>query len=478
MLSGLESFLGVIHTILWDYLLIYLLCGTGIYYTFRLGFLQVRHFKKAAKSLFGQITFKGDKADKSGMSSFQAVTTAVAGQIGTGNLVGPATAIMTGGPGAIFWMWISSFFGMATIYAEAILAQKFKTTDANGQVVGGPAYYIEKGLGLKWLAVAFAILIILALGLMGNMVQSNSIATAFETSLHIPTWVSGLVVSIIMGLVVMGGISAIANFTEKIVPSMAVFYLVGALITLAFNFEYILPAFKAIFIAAFNPQAVLGGGVGIAIQEAMRLGIARGLFSNEAGMGSTPHAHAAAKNVKPEEQGFVAMMGVFMVAVIVTLTGLVIISSGIRGWVESGLALTDPSFLSFYQGTGSAVTQKAYELIFGNIGGIFIAVALFFFAFSTIIGWYYYAETNVRYLFNSPVALYVFQLLAVVGVFFASMFKVELVWQLTDVFNGFMVLPNLAALLLLSPIVIRYTRKALDNQTRFTPVKEKKGKKK
>lgn len=452
-----ESILTTIQTILWDYLLVYLLCGTGILYTFMLKGIQVRKFKTALTALFSKFNLSGKKADKGGMSSFQAVSTAIAGQVGTGNLAGPATAIIAGGPGAIFWMWVSSFFGMATIYAEAMLAQKYRTKDRTGQMVGGPAYYIEKGLGLKWLAALFAIFIILALGLIGNMVQSNSIASAFEKSLNIPTWATGLGVAVLVAFVIIGGIRNIAAFTEKVVPSMAFFYLLGAIIVLAMNYQYILPAFRAIFVAAFNPTAVLGGGAGIAIQQAMRLGIARGLFSNEAGMGSTPHAHAVAKVKTPEEQGYIAMMGVFVVGVIVTLTGLVIITSGIRGWELSGS--TNPSFLSFFegQGTGITITQYAYEMVFGSVGGIFIAFSLLFFAFSTIIGWYYYAETNVRYLFKSRAAVPMFQLVAVIGIFGASFVKVDIVWQLADVFNGLMVLPNLTALLLLAPIVVMET---------------------
>lgn len=292
-----------VNSLLWDELLIFLLCGTGIYYTLRLGFIQIRHFGSGFKALFGGISLSGAKADKQGMSSFQAVATAIAGQVGTGNLAGPATAIIAGGPGAIFWMWVSSFLGMATIYAEAMLAQKFRSKDKNGQVVGGPAYYIEKGLNCKWLACIFSVLVIIALGFIGNMVQSNSIAAAFNSSLGVPGWVIGIILALITGVVIMGGISSIASFTEKVVPIKAVFYLLGTLVILVHNAHYILPAFKSIFVAAFNPTAVLGGGAGIAIQQAMRFGIARGLFSNEAGMGSTPHAHAVAKVERPEQQG-------------------------------------------------------------------------------------------------------------------------------------------------------------------------------
>lgn len=445
-----------VNSLLWDELLIFLLCGTGIYYTLRLGFIQIRHFGSGFKALFGGISLSGAKADKQGMSSFQAVATAIAGQVGTGNLAGPATAIIVGGPGAIFWMWVSSFLGMATIYAEAMLAQKFRSKDKNGQVVGGPAYYIEKGLNCKWLACIFSVLVIIALGFIGNMVQSNSIAAAFNSSLGVPGWVIGIVLAVITGVVIMGGISSIASFTEKVVPIKAVFYLLGTLVILVHNAHYILPAFKSIFVAAFNPTAVLGGGAGIAIQQAMRFGIARGLFSNEAGMGSTPHAHAVAKVERPEQQGYIAMMGVFVVCIIVTLTALAIITSGMSMWELGGK--TQTNFLGVFTGQGIAVTQQAYTYVYGYFGSLFISVSLFFFAFSTIVGWYYYGEMNIRYLFNSQRAVRAYQLVVIAFIFIASFFKVELVWNMADMFNGLMVLPNLVALILLSPIVIKMSK--------------------
>nr|WP_279079027.1 sodium:alanine symporter family protein [Hafnia alvei] len=445
-----------VNSLLWDELLIFLLCGTGIYYTLRLGFIQLRHFGSGFKALFGGISLSGAKADKQGMSSFQAVATAIAGQVGTGNLAGPATAIIAGGPGAIFWIWVSSFLGMATIYAEAMLAQKFRSKDKNGQVVGGPAYYIEKGLNCKWLACIFSVLVIIALGFIGNMVQSNSIAAAFNSSLGVPGWVIGIVLAVITGVVIMGGISSIASFTEKVVPIKAVFYLLGTLVILVHNAHYILPAFKSIFVAAFNPTAVLGGGAGIAIQQAMRFGIARGLFSNEAGMGSTPHAHAVAKVERPEQQGYIAMMGVFVVCVIVTLTALAIITSGMSMWELGGK--TQANFLGVFTGQGIAVTQQAYTYVYGYFGSLFISVSLFFFAFSTIVGWYYYGEMNIRYLFNSQRAVRAYQLVVLAFIFIASFFKVELVWNMADMFNGLMVLPNLVALILLSPIVIKMSK--------------------
>ena len=457
-MEQLEKIVGAVNSFLWDELLIVLLVGTGLYYTIRLGFIQIRKFKTAAKILFGGMSFKGEAAGKSGMSSFQAVATAVAGQVGTGNLAGPATAILAGGPGAIFWLWVSSFFGMATIYAEAMLAQKYKTTDKDGQVVGGPAYYIEQGLKCKWLACLFAILIIPALGLIGNMVQANSIVSAFHSSFGIPTWILGLLLAGVTGVVVVGGIKSIAALVEKLVPGMAIFYLIGAIIILLLNIQYIIPAFEVIVKAAFNPQAVLGAGAGIAVQHAARFGIARGLFSNEAGMGSTPHAHAVAKVKDPEDQAFVAMMGVFIVCSIVTLTGLVIVTSGLKMWGAMGNTLADGNFLSVYKVTGIAATQEAYKTVFGSFGSAFVSIALLFFAFSTIIGWYYYAETNVRYLFNSMTAVRIYQALVVIFIFMAAFFKVGLVWDMADMFNGLMVLPNLVALLLLSPLVIRLSK--------------------
>lgn len=458
-MQSLEIIIDTLNVFLWDYFLVIVLCGVGIYYTVRLRFIQVLRFKQGILLLLRGISLSGEKAGKAGMSSFQAIATAVAGQVGTGNLAGPATAIIAGGPGAIFWMWISSLLGMSTIYAEAILAQKYKSTDSNGQVVGGPAYYIEQGLKKKWLAVIFAILNILALGLVGNMVQSNSIANAFHNSFGVSTWVVGICIAILVSLVVVGGLHYIAALNEKLIPIMASLYITGAIITLIVNYQYVSQAFYLIFVAAFSPQAAFGGAIGISIQQAARFGIARGLFSNEAGMGSTPHAHAVAKVKNPEDQGLIAMMGVFTVCLIVTLTGLVIITTGLSSLNKEGLPLSE--LLSFIgeKGTGITVTQNAYEQTFGYWGNIFISISLLFFAFSTIIGWYYYAETNVRYLCSSVRWLRCLKILVILCVFGASLFNVDLVWNMADAFNGLMVIPNIIALLILSPIVIEYTQK-------------------
>ena len=445
-MEGVTQFIKTIQSFLWDYLLIFLLCGVGLFFTIALKGVQIRRFIPGLREMFSGFSLKGEKAGKHGMSSFQAVTTAIAGQAGTGNLAGAATAIVLGGPGAIFWMWVSAFLGMATIYAEALLAQRFRTTDDSGQVVGGPAYYIEKGLHCKWLARLFSVLLILALGFTGNMVQSNSICAAFETSFGLPSFVGGLVVAVLAAVILLGGIRRIASFTEKVVPVMACLYLVGSIVVLVFNASRILPAFGLIFEAAFHPSAAFGGVAGYTVLRSMKYGVARGLFSNEAGMGSTPHAHAAAKVDRPEKQGHVAIVSVFFdTFVVLTITALVILTSG----VLPGMIRED---------AGINVTQAAFSQVMGGFGAPFIAVCLLFFAFSTIISWYYYGETNVRYLFRSKRAVPVYKALVVVFVFAGSLFQSSAVWALSDVCNGLMVLPNLAALVLLFPTVLAMSR--------------------
>ena len=443
----LSQAITTVQSFLWDGLLILLLCGTGLFFTIRLKGIQLRRFGSGLREMFSGFSLKGEKAGKHGMSSFQAVTTAIAGQVGTGNLAGAATAILLGGPGAIFWMWFSAFLGMATIYAEALLAQKFRSTDKDGQAVGGPAYYIEKGLHCKWLARVFAVLLVLALGFMGNMVQSNAIAVAFETSLGVPTWVGGLVVALLAGVILLGGIGRIASFTEKVVPVMACLYIAGGLVVLVINWGQILPALGSIFRCAFQPSAAFGGVAGYTVLRAMKYGVARGLFSNEAGMGSTPHAHAVAKTDHPSKQGHLAIVSVFFdTFVVLTLTALVILTSGVL-----------PGMIT-PEAQGIDVTQAAFSASFGSLGSVFIAVCLLFFAFSTIISWYYYGETNVRYLFRSSKAVPVYKLLVVLFVFAGSLFQSAEVWALSDVFNGLMVIPNVIALLLLSPVVAAMCR--------------------
>ena len=425
--------------ILWNSLLLFLLVGTGVFFTIRLRGVQLRRFGEGFHRVFGNFTLRGKKADDQGMSSFQALATAIAAQVGTGNITGCATALVSGGPGALFWVWVSAFFGMATIYAEAVLAQRYRTT-VNGKVTGGPAYYIRaafKGTFGKVLAGVFSVLIILALGFMGNMVQSNSIGDAFHNAFGMSHLAVGIVVAAIAAFIFLGGVQRIAAVTEKIVPIMAAFYIVGCVVILVMNYKALPNAFTQIFVLAFNPQAMAGGVAGVTVQQAMRFGVARGLFSNEAGMGSTPHAHALAKVNHPREQGAVAILGVFIdTFVVLTLTGLVLITSGL---IPEGL-------------TGTALTQAAFSQAFGGFGPVFIAICMFFFAFSTIIGWYFFGQSNFKALFGEK-ALPVYSLIVVVFILVGSTLKVDLVWAMADFFNGLMAVPNLLALLALSGVV-------------------------
>ena len=436
----------------WNNILLFVLLGAGLYFTIRTGFVQIRRFGSGWNRVFGDFSLSGSKAGKDGMSSFQALATAIAAQVGTGNIAGCATAIVGGGPGAIFWMWLAAFFGMATIYGEACLAQATKITDKNGEVTGGPVYYITKAFGGafgKFLAGFFAIAITLALGFMGNMVQSNSISDAFKTAFGVPTWIIGVGVAIIAAFIFLGGIGRIAAFTEKCVPIMAALYLLGGLIILIINIKNVPGAFASIFTGAFTPAAVVGGTAGIAVKEAIRRGVSRGLFSNEAGMGSTPHAHAIAKVNKPQEQGEVAMVGVFIdTFVVLTMTALVILSTGV---LNGKFGADNQSF------TGTAVAQAAFEHGFGGIGPKFVAVCLLFFAFSTIIGWYFFARQNVKYLFGDK-AIVPFTIIGIVCIFCGSLLKVDLVWNLSDLFNGLMVLPNILALLFLSGVIAKFAK--------------------
>ena len=447
-MEWIEGLVGAVNTVLWDYALLFLLVATGIYFTVRLGFVQLRKFGEGMRRLFGGFSLKGARAGKEGMSSFQALTTAIAAQVGTGNITGCATALYSGGPGAIFWMWLSAFFGMATIYSEALLAQKFRTVDKDGHVTGGPIYYIRaafQGKFGKFLSGFFSVAIILALGFMGCMVQSNSIGDAFHTAFGIPKLAVGIVVAVIAAFIFLGGVQRIASFTEKIVPIMALFYIVGCIVILCINHNALLSALRSIFVCAFDPQAVLGGALGLTMREAMRYGVARGLFSNEAGMGSTPHAHAMAKVEKPQDQGVIAMMGVFIdTFIVLTLTALVILSSGMLQPVNGPLQ-------------GTALAQAAFNAAFGSFGNAFVAICMLFFAFSTIIGWYFFGELNVKALFGKG-AVKVYAVIVVVFIVIGSVQKVDLVWSLSDMFNGLMVLPNLIGLLALSGLVVKISR--------------------
>ena len=441
------------NSFLWSFLLIVLLCGTGIYYTIRLRFIQVRKFGEGWKLVFGHLSLNGEKHEKGEMTPFQSIATAIAAQVGTGTLAGAATALLGGGPGAIFWMWVSAFFGMSTIYAEATLAQNFKT-EVNGEVTGGPVYYIKaafKGTLGKVLAGLFAIFIVLALGFMGNMVQANSIGAAFTEAfgafnITISPVVIGVIVAAVAAFVFLGGTQRLASVVEKVVPIMAGVYIVGSLILIIMNIANLPAAIKMIFVGAFDPQAVLGAGAGIAVKEAIRFGVARGLFSNEAGMGSTPHAHARATAENPHKQGLCAMISVFIdTFVILNLTVFSVLTTGA---LESGK-------------NGTALTQAAFMRGFGTFGIVFVAVCLLFFAFSTILGWHFFGLINAKYLFGDGAAK-IYSLLVVVCIIIGSALKLELVWDLADFFNGLMVIPNAMALLALSGLVVKICNKYSD----------------
>ena len=439
-----------------NYVLVFLLIAVGLWYSIRTRFVQVRCFGEGMRRVFGNLTLRGEK-HASGMSSFQALATAIAAQVGTGNIVGASGAILTGGPGAIFWMWVIAFLGMATIYAEATLAQETRTVDKDGNVLGGPVYYITtafKGGFGKFLAGFFAVAIILALGFFGCMVQSNSIGETFSNAFNVPTWIIGVVLVAICGFIFLGGVQRLASVTEKIVPIMAAVFLAGGLIVLIARIKYVPATFGMIFRYAFAPQAIIGGGFGAALKIALSQGAKRGLFSNEAGMGSTPHAHAQANVKNPHQQGVVAMIGVFIdTFVVLTLNALVIISTL---YTEGGPL----------HGCGAAaaqdvlkktnLAQTAFGVVFGeSAGAMFVAVCLFFFAFSTILGWNLFGKINMAYLFGQRSTV-VYTVIALVFIFLGTLTSSDLVWELSDMFNNLMVIPNAIALFALTGLVVKH----------------------
>lgn len=454
----MEALLNVVRTVnsyLSDYILIVLLIGVGLMFSFKTKFVQVRFFGEGMRKVFGKINLNGGRQE-SGLSSFQALSTAIAAQVGTGNIVGACGAILTGGPGAIFWMWCIAFFGMATIYAEAVLAQITRVKNKDGEVLGGPVYYIKtafKGKFGSFLAGFFAVAIILALGFMGCMVQSNSIGAACNTAFGIPSWVVGIIIAAISAFVFLGGIQRIAAVTEKLVPIMALLYIVGGLAVLVFRIKYVPETFGMIFKYAFRPNAIIGGGIGYALKTAISQGVKRGLFSNEAGMGSTPHAHALANVEKPHDQGVVAMIGVFIdTFVVLTMTALIVISTLYAGdgILASGAA----------EGVDKTnMAQLAFSSVFGSgVGNSFVAICLLFFAFSTILGWNMFGKINVEYLFGKK-ATAVYSVIAVAFIFLGSCLSNDLVWELTDMFNQLMVIPNVIALVALSGLVVKCAKR-------------------
>lgn len=430
-----------INNLVWGPPLLILLVGTGVYFTLRLGMFQVSKLPTAFR-----LIFSSDQSGQGDVSSFAALCTALAATVGTGNIVGVATAITTGGPGALFWMWVAAFFGMATKYAEGFLAIKYRTKDANGQAAGGPMHYITLGMGQKWktLAVFFAVSgVLVALLGMGTFSQVNSIASSMSSSFGLAPQLVSIVTAISIAFFIFGGIEKISDVSTKIVPFMAILYILASLIVLVVHWNELLPTLGLVLKSAFSPAAAVGGFVGATVKEAIQRGIARGVFSNESGLGSAPIAAAAAKSDNPVEQGLISMTGTFIDTLIIcSLTGLSILVTG--QWTVEGLE-------------GAPLTQAAFATVFGNAGSIALTISLVLFAFTTILGWSYYGERCIEFLFGTK-SILPYRLLFVAMVALGGFLKLDLIWTIADIVNGLMALPNLIALLALSPVIIKETR--------------------
>ena len=440
------QFLDQLDNFIWGTPLLVLLVGTGIMLTIRLGLIQVTKLPQALK-----LIFKSDHSGEGDISSFGALCTALAATVGTGNIIGVATALAAGGPGALFWMWLAAFFGMATKYAEGVLAIKYRQTDANGQDASGPMYYITNGMGEKFkpLAIFFAFSgILVALLGIGTFTQVNAITSSIENTLHLPAEVVGIVLAILVGIVTFGGINSISKVAEKIVPVMAISYLIICLTILATHYASIVPAFQLIFESAFTPLAAVGGFTGATVAMAIRNGIARGVFSNESGLGSAPIAAAAAKTEWAAEQGLISMTGTFIDSLIIcTLTGLTLMVTGV--WQMEDVA------------TG-ALTETAFNTVLPTMGGLplgslLLMVCLSLFAFTTILGWNYYGERCCEFLFGVK-SIMPYRLIFVLMVGLGAFLQLEAVWLIADIVNGLMALPNLIAIVALSGVVVAETK--------------------
>ena len=438
------DFFTSIDDFVWGPPLLVLLVGTGIYLTIRLGLLQIIRLPKAFKLIFAEDKGEGD------ISGVAALATALAATVGTGNIVGVATAIKTGGPGALFWMWIAAFFGMATKYAEGLLAIKFRTLDDQGNVSGGPMYYITNGFKGKWQTIAkplayffaFAGVLVAWLGI-GTFSQVNSITASLQNSFDWSPKIVSVILALITAAIIFGGIQSISKVSEKVVPFMAGLYIIAALIVIFANFNQLFPVLEMVFQSAFTGKAAVGGFAGASVMVAMRLGIARGVFSNESGLGSAPIAAAAAKTEEPVEQGLISMTGTFIDTIIIcTLTGLAILVTG--QWSGSL--------------EGSPMTQAAFSSVFGTFGEIALTLSLVLFAFTTVLGWSYYGERCFEFIFKSTKFLSFYRLVFVIMVALGGYLTLDVVWKIADIVNGLMALPNLIALLVLSPIIIKETK--------------------
>lgn len=434
------TFFKALDSFVWGVPLLVLLVGTGIYLSTRLRLLQVLKLPLAFKLIFAEDKGEGD------ISSFAALATALAATVGTGNIVGVATAIKAGGPGALFWMWIAAFFGMATKYAEGLLAIKYRTKDANGEVSGGPMYYIINGMGKKWkpLAIFFALagILVAFLGI-GTFSQVNSITASLKNSFNWSPQIVSILIAIVVAVIIFGGIQSIAKVSEKLVPFMAAAYIIATLIVIFMYYNHIIPAIEQVFSGAFTGTAAVGGFAGAVVKEAIQNGIARGVFSNESGLGSAPIAAAAAKTHEPAEQGLISMTGTFIdTLVICTLTGLSILVTG--KWTVKGLE-------------GAPLTQSAFATVFGNIGVLVLTLCLVLFAFTTILGWSYYGERCFEFLFGVK-HINIYRSIFIIMVALGGFLELDLIWTIADIVNGLMAIPNLIALLALSPIIIAETR--------------------
>ncbi len=436
----IESILSAIDSFIWGAPLLILLSGTGLYLTLRLGFIQIRYLPRALGYLF-----KKDKGGKGDVSSFAALCTALAATIGTGNIVGVATAVQAGGPGAIFWMWLVALLGMATKYAECLLAVKYRVRDKNGFMAGGPMYYIERGLGIKWLAKLFALFgVMVAFFGIGTFPQVNAITHAMQDTFNIPVLVTAIIVTLLVGLIILGGVKRIATASSLIVPFMAILYVTTSLVIILLNLEKVPDAISLIIYSAFDPQAALGGAVGFTVMRAIQSGVARGIFSNESGLGSAPIAAAAAQTREPVRQGLISMTGTFLDTIIVcTMTGIVLVLTG--AWNNPELAGATVTNYAFAQGLGT------------SIGATIVTVGLLFFAFTTILGWCYYGERCFVYLVGiRGVKLYRLAYIVLVGL--GSFLHLNLIWIIADIVNGLMAFPNLIALIGLRKVVIEETK--------------------
>lgn len=432
----LQTLMETLSGWVWGPYMLVLIVGTGVFLTFRLGLWQFRMLPLAFKQVFGRHPQQQDNGD---ISQFASLMTALSATIGTGNIAGVATACVLGGPGAVFWMWMTALFGMATKYGEGVLAVKYRIKNEKGEMSGGPMYYIERGLKWKWLALIFALFGTLASFGIGSSVQSNTVALAVENSLGIDPWLTGIVITAFSALVILGGIKSISKASSVIVPVMAVGYILGGLAIILSNLELVLPALKMIVSYAFTGEAALGGAVGAAI----RYGVARGVFSNEAGMGSAPIAAAAAKTDHPARQGLVSMTGTFIDTIIVcSITGIVLV----MGFIMAGN--------NFGEHTGAVLTIHIFDQLLPGIGGWVVTFGIIFFAYSTILGWSYYGEKCATYLLGEKFVL-PYRIIYIVSVFIGCVATLDLVWLFADTFNGLMAVPNLIALLLLSGVIAK-----------------------